>query len=346
MAKKQKVGILFGGRSTEHEISVRSAASVLAALDMKKFVPVLMGIDKSGTWLDAAESSKLLKGEKLSKKKADLMPRFDPKGVDVIFPVLHGANGEDGAMQGFLKLVDVPYVGPGILGSAAGMDKDVTKRLLANAGIGVAPGLVFKAHERAGIKFSAVKKALGLPLFVKPANAGSSVGVSKVRNEKEFHAALDAAFKFDSKLLIEIAVVGREIEVAVMGNEHPAASIPGEIIPGEEFYSYDDKYAATSASVAKIPADIPKKVAQEIQKVAVQAYEALTLEGMTRVDFFYTADGKLLINEVNTLPGFTSISMYPKMWEASGVPFKELVTKLIELALARHTREKALVATF
>ena len=344
MAKKLKVGILFGGRSTEHEISVRSAASVLAALDTKKFTPVLMGIDKSGTWLDAMESAKLLKGEKLPKRKPDLMPKFSSK-VDVIFPVLHGANGEDGAMQGFLKLVDIPFVGPGILGSAAGMDKDVTKRLLKEAGIDVADGLVFKAHERKGIKFASVKKVLGLPMFVKPANAGSSVGVSKVRNEKEFYAALDTAFKFDSKLLVEAAVIGREIEVAVMGNEHPVASIPGEIIPGEEFYSYDDKYASTSASVSKIPADIPKKVGQEIQKIAVKAYETLTLEGMTRVDFFYTNDGKMLINEVNTLPGFTSISMYPKLWEASGVPFTELVTKLIELAIARHMRENALTTT-
>lgn len=345
MAKKLKVGILFGGRSTEHEISVRSARSVLLALDTKKFVPVLMGIAKDGTWLDAAESAKLLAGERLSKKKGDLMPRLDPKKIDVVFPVLHGANGEDGAMQGFLKLVDIPFVGPSVLGSAAGMDKDVTKRLLAGAGIGVADGLVFRSHERAGIRFASVKKRLGLPLFVKPANAGSSVGVSKVRNEKEFYAALDTALRFDSKLLVEAAVVGREIEVAVMGNEHPVASVPGEIIPGEEFYSYDDKYASTSASVSKIPADIPKKVAQEIQKTAVRAYEALTLEGMTRVDFFYTHDGRLLINEVNTLPGFTSISMYPKMWEASGVSFTELVTRLVELALARHEREKSLVAT-
>lgn len=345
MAKKLRVGIVFGGRSTEHEISIRSARSVLKALDTKKYTPTLIGITKEGTWLDAADSAKLLKGEKLPKRKASLVPMLDPKKVDVLFPVLHGANGEDGSMQGFLKLIDVPFVGPSVLGSAVGMDKDVAKRLLSGAGIGVAPGLVFKAHERAHIKFTSVKKKLGLPLFVKPANAGSSVGVSKVRTENEFADAIDAAFRFDSKLLVESAIVGREIEVAVMGNEHPVASIPGEIVPGEEFYSYDDKYAATSTSVSKIPADLPKKIMLEIQKTAVHAYEALSLEGMTCVDFFYTNDGHLLVNEVNTLPGFTSISMYPKMWEASGLAFSELLTRLIDLALARHAREKALTPT-
>lgn len=343
MAQKLKVGILFGGRSTEHEVSLRSAASVLAAIDRKKFTPVLLGIAKDGTWLDSSESAKLLKGERLSKHKTDLMPKLDSKKIDVVFPVLHGANGEDGSMQGFLKLINVPFVGPGILGSAVGMDKDVTKRLLVEAGIKVADGIVCRAHERPALSFSTAKKKLGLPLFVKPANAGSSVGVSKVRTEKEFRAAMSVAFKFDTKLLVEKAIIGREIEVAVIGNEYPVASIPGEIVPGDEFYSYDDKYASTSASISKIPADLPKKVVLEIQKNAVKVYSALSLEGMTRVDFFYTEEGELFVNEVNTLPGFTSISMYPKMWEASGVPFPELVTKLIECALARHTRENALV---
>ncbi len=342
MAKKITVGILFGGRSTEHEVSIRSARSVLAALDTKIYSPVLIGIDKNGTWLGASESAAFLKSGKAQKKKQDLMPKLDTKKIDVVFPVLHGSFGEDGVMQGFLKLIDMPFVGPGVLGSAVGMDKDMTKRLLTEAGIAVSKGLVFHAHEKDAIKFAAVKKTLGLPMFVKPANAGSSVGVSKVRNEKEFSAAVVTAFKFDSKLLIEEAIVGREIECAVLGNEGLMAAIPGEIIPGEEFYSYDDKYASTSASVAEIPAKMPKADAEKLRAIAVRAYRTLSLEGMTRVDFFYTKEGKLLINEVNTLPGFTSISMYPKMWEASGLSFTKLVDRLITLALERSEREAAL----
>ncbi len=343
MAKKIVVGILFGGRSTEHEVSIRSARSVLAALDTKKYKPVLVGIDKNGTWLTPAESGGLLKTGKAPKKKTDLMPKLDAKKLDVIFPVLHGSFGEDGTMQGFLKLIDMPFVGPGVLGSSVGMDKDMTKRILTEAGIPVAKGLVFRAHEKNTIKFADAKKKLGLPMFVKPANAGSSVGVSKVRNEKEFDSAIKIAFKFDSKLLIEEAVVGREIECAVLGNDGLLAAAPGEIIPGEEFYSYDDKYAATSASVSEIPAKMPKADADKLRAIAVKAYAALGLEGMTRVDFFYTKERKLLINEVNTIPGFTSISMYPKMWEASGLSFMKLVDRLITLALERYAKETALM---
>lgn len=342
MAKKITVGVLFGGRSTEHEVSIRSARSVLAAIDTKKYKPVLIGITKDGTWLGEKESAAFLKTGKAPKKKTDLMPKLDAKKINVVFPVLHGSFGEDGTMQGFLKLIDMPFVGPGVLGSSAGMDKDVTKRLLTQAGIAVSKGVVFRAHEKNDIRFLSVKKQLGLPMFVKPANAGSSVGVSKVRNEKEFNAAISIAFKFDSKILIEEAIVGREIECAVLGNEGLLAAIPGEIIPGEEFYSYNDKYAATSSSVSEIPANMPKADMEKLRTIAVTAFRTLELEGMTRVDFFYTKDGKLLINEVNTIPGFTSISMYPKMWEASGVSFTMLVDRLITLALDRHTKEAAL----
>ena len=345
MAKKIRVGILFGGRSTEHEVSIRSARNVVDVLDKKKFAPVLIGIDKNGTWLDLDDSKKMLATGKTPKAKPNLVPKIDPKKVDVVFPVLHGAYGEDGTMQGFLKLIGVPYVGPSLLGSSMGMDKDVTKRILREAGIGVSDGLVVEKHEAKNINFGKIKKQFGLPLFIKPANAGSSVGVSKVRNEKEFGAALATAFRFDTKVLIEKAILGREIECAVLGNEFPEAAIPGEIIPGEEFYSYDDKYASTSTSAVQIPAKIPKNILEQVRKTAVVAYKALELEGMTRVDFFYTNDGKLLINEVNTIPGFTSISMYPKMWEASGVSFTDLVTRLIELAIVRNEREKALVSS-
>ena len=342
MVKKNKVGILFGGRSTEHEVSIRSAKNVYDVIDRKKFEPILMGIDKNGTWLDVAQSKILLDTGKAPKTKQDLMPKIDLKKIDVIFPVLHGAFGEDGTMQGFLKLVGIPFVGPSLIGSTVGMDKDITKRILREAGIMVTPGVAIKKHEIKNINFNRIKKELGLPLFVKPANAGSSIGVSKITNQKEFHLAVENAFSFDSKILIEKAILGREIECAVLGNENPKASIPGEIIPGDDFYSYDAKYALTSKSVAEIPANIPKKILEQIQKTAVVAYKALELEGMTRVDFFYTNDSKLLINEVNTIPGFTSISMYPKMWEASGISFTELVTKLIEFGIARHKRENAL----
>ena len=345
MAKKIRVGILFGGRSTEHEVSIRSAKNVIDVIDRKKFAPILIGIDKQGTWLTEAESKILLSTGKSPKKKQDLMPKLDLKKIDVVFPVLHGSFGEDGTMQGFLKLVGKPYVGPSLLGSGMGMDKDVTKRILREAGIGVSGGVVVEKHEMQSISFNKIKKQFGLPLFVKPANAGSSVGVSKVKNEKEFAAALETAFKFDAKVLIEEAIVAREIEVAVLGNEFPEAATPGEIIPGEEFYSYADKYASESKSMAQIPAAIPKKDLEKIRKIAVLAYKALELEGMTRVDFFYKQDGSLLINEVNTIPGFTSISMYPKMWEVSGLSFTDLVTKLLEFAIARFERENSLKST-
>jgi D-alanine-D-alanine ligase len=345
MATKKRVGIIFGGRSPEHDVSLRSARSVLAALDTKKYTPVLIGIDRLGTWLDAAESRTLLETGKAPKRKQDLMPKLDLKKIDVVFPVLHGSFGEDGIMQGFLKLVGLPFVGPGVLGSAMGMDKDVTKRILAHAGIAVSPGIVVRKEELAGLSFARVKKQLGLPLFIKPANAGSSVGVSKAKNEKDFADAVAMAFRFDSKILIESAIDGREIECAVLGNEDPIVAIPGEIIPGEEFYSYDDKYASSSASSVEIPANIPKATLREIKETAVLAYKALCLEGLSRVDFFYTRDGKLLINEVNTIPGFTSISMYPKMWEATGMPMQELVSRLLEAALSRHEKESGLATT-
>ena len=341
MAKKIRVALVFGGRSTEHEVSLRSAASILAALDTKKYSPVLVGITKAGVWLDPADSKDLLAGKKVS-KKGNTVPVFDPKSADVVFPIVHGSFGEDGTLQGFLKIVGIPFVGPGVLGSSLGMDKDFTKRILREANIGVTEGVVVRKHERESIRFAQIKKKLGLPLFIKPANAGSSVGVSKARNEKEFFAALDTAFRFDGKVLVEKAIDGREIEVAVMGNEFPEASIPGEIIPGDEFYSYDAKYAATSASVSEIPARLSKQELKNIRETAVAAYNALGLEGMTRVDFFLTKDGSILLNEVNTIPGFTSISMYPKMWEASGLSYPALLDKLISFALERHASEAAL----
>lgn len=334
MSKKIRVAILFGGRSTEHKVSINSAKNVFEAIDKKKFTPLLIGIDKNGTWLNEEQSEIMLKTGVAPKIKKDLMPKINIKNIDVVFPVLHGAFGEDGTMQGFIKLIGLPCVGPSVLGSAMGMDKDVTKRILHEAGIDVAAGVVLRKSEMSLVSFNKIKRQFGLPLFVKPANSGSSVGVSKVHNEKEFVVAVENAFNFDKKILIEEAIEGREIECAVWGNEFPEATIPGEIIPGEEFYSYDDKYSSASKSKIQIPANLPKKDIENIRKIAILAYKVLELSGMTRVDFFYTKNCRLLVNEVNTIPGFTSISMYPKMWENMGVSFKDLISQLIEFAIS------------
>ncbi|HEV7702556.1 MAG TPA: D-alanine--D-alanine ligase family protein [Candidatus Paceibacterota bacterium] len=321
MAKKKlKIGVLFGGKSAEHEVSINSAKNIIKALDKSKYTIVPIKIPKNGQFNFA-----------LIKK------------VDVIFPVLHGPFGEDGSMQGLLKLSEVPFVGAGVLGSAVGMDKDIMKRLLRDAGIPIGKFITFMASDK--INFSKVKKELGLPLFIKPANMGSSVGVSKVKNEKEFKKAIHEAFKYDSKIIIEENISGREIECSVLGNEHPMASIPGEITTAQEFYSYDAKYSDTE-SVVKIPAKINLGTRQTIQKLAIQTFQALNCEGLARVDFFLKKNGKILINEINTMPGFTNISMYPKMWEASGIPQEKLMDRLIALAIERFDKEKKLKTTF
>ena len=321
--KKIRVAILFGGKSAEHEVSIRSAKNVLASIDRKKYQVFPLKIGRDG--------------------KLRQLISFLEK-VDVVFPVLHGPMGEDGTVQGLLKLADIPFVGAGVLGSAVGMDKDVMKRLLAEAKIKVADFLVFTKNS--GIKFSEVKKRLGLPIFVKPANLGSSVGISKARNEKEFRAAVRLAGKFDNKILIEKYIKGREIECSVLGNEKPIASLPGEIIPTHEFYSYEAKYIDENGARFEIPAHLSKKVIAEVRALAVRAFKVLCLEGMARVDFFLTPQNKVIINEVNTIPGFTNISMYPKLWAASGISQPELVDRLIMLAIERHQREKLLKTSY
>ena len=317
MAKRKlKVGVLFGGKSAEHEVSVASAKNIMVALDERKYDITQVKITREGKF-----NVKIL------------------RNFDVIFPVLHGPFGEDGSMQGLLKLTEVPFVGAGVLGSAVGMDKDVMKRLLRDAGLPIAKFIVKRAGER--LSFNEAKKALGLPLFVKPANMGSSVGVSKVRNEKEWKIAIKEAFTYDNKILIEEFVPGREIECAVLGNEKPIASVPGEIIASQEFYSYDAKYV-DEGSVVEIPAKIPQKTAKEIRELAVKTFRALNCEGMGRVDFFLKKNGEILVNEINTIPGFTDISMYPKMWEASGIPQTKLLDILINLAIERFSKERKL----
>jgi len=335
--------------------------NVLDALDKSKYQPVMIGIDKAGQWHLNDQSDFLLNetNPKLislngSQQKVALrsengmnqlvrVDSHEPVGVvDVIFPVLHGTNGEDGTIQGLLKIAGVPFVGAGVLGSAVGMDKDVTKRLLRDAGILVADFLAFNSAANAMAAFSEVTSKLGLPVFVKPANLGSSVGISKANNAEEFRQAIHDAFQYDRKVLVEQSVVGQEIECSVLGNAEPIASLPGEILPQHEFYSYEAKYIDENGAVLKIPANLSDEATERVRHLAIRAYQVLCCEGMARVDMFVRENGEIIINEINTIPGFTRISMYPKLWEASGISYPELLDRLINLAIERHIQESAL----
>jgi D-alanine-D-alanine ligase len=360
MNKKLRVAILFGGKSAEHEISLISARNIVDAMDKNKYEVVAIGIDKQGRWhLD--EGARLLLGKSATKVEFQdaanatavlpgntAMPMVRTSGIasdglgaiDVVFPILHGPFGEDGTVQGLLKLANLPFVGAGVLGSAVGMDKDVMKRLLRDAAVPIGKFLAFNRAEK--ISFAKVRKALGMPLFVKPANLGSSVGISKVSKPGEFAAAVKDAFRYDNKIVIEEFIDGREIECSVLGNEHPIASLPGEIVVNRDFYSYDAKYLDANGARFEIPAHLPAQVVKKIRAIALQAYHALCCEGMARVDFFVQANGRVLVNEINTIPGFTKISMYPKMWQASGISYAKLIDRLIQLAMQRHRAEKRL----
>jgi D-alanine-D-alanine ligase len=363
--KKTRVIILFGGRSAEHEISLLSARNVLHALDRERFEPVLVGIDKLGHWrresertLEAATGDPRLvaldaRAPAVSIEQGLALPeRLDvPMGSDdVVFPALHGTYGEDGTVQGMLELAGVAYVGAGVLGSAVGMDKEFAKRLLCEAGL---PVVEYQVATAAGFRadprgVAARAEALGFPLFVKPANAGSSVGVSRVRDASQIEAAVRGALAFDRKVLLERGVDAREIECAVLGNDEPRASVPGEIVVEHRdgFYSYDAKYVDPDAAKWKIPADLTPNLMARVQDLACATFRALDLAGMARVDFFLDRKTHgLYVNEVNTLPGFTAVSMYPKMWEASGLPPQALVTRLIELAIERRDARRALSTT-
>lgn len=322
MKKKLKIGVLFGGKSAEHEVSLMSAKNIIEALDSKKYQVGKIKIQKSGE-LDFNSLKK----------------------YDVIFPVLHGPFGEDGTIQGLLKFLDIPFVGAGVLGSALSMDKEVTKKLLGEARIPTPKFLVL--HKGHKISFKEAVKKLGKILFIKPANMGSSVGVHKVKTEKDFKSAMKDAFCYDSKILIEEAIVGREIECSVLGNDKPRASLPGEIISTNErgFYSYKAKYLDESGAILKIPAELPKALRKKVQIMAVETFKALNCEGMARVDFFLKKNGEVLVNEVNTIPGFTDISMYPKLWVKSGIPQTKLLDSLIALAIERFEKEKSLKTT-
>ncbi len=318
MRKKLSVAILFGGKSAEHEVSLQSAKNVIEALNKDKYIISKIKIGKDGKF-----------SEGILKK------------CDVVFPVLHGPYGEDGSIQGLLKLSGVPFVGAGVLGSAVGMDKDVMKRLLSQAGIKNAKAIVLRAGEK--LSFEKAKKELGLPMFVKPANLGSSVGVSKVKSKADFHKAISDALKYDSKIIIEEAIVGRELECAVLGNEIPVASGIGEVVLNAEFYSYDAKYIDEDGAVIEIPAkNLSLKDAKRLREVAVKAYKTLECAGLGRVDMFLTRKGEIYVNEINTIPGFTNISMYPKLWEQAGIPQTKLFDILINLALDRFKKEQKL----
>ena len=395
--KKLRVGVLFGGRSGEHEVSLLSAASVLHAIDKEKYEVVPIGITKDGRWLTSSDAENLLTGKLVLEPRqlragdpdttspaavlargeavvvppepvhrqtglvpfqtdAALMRRASDRAinVDVIFPVLHGTFGEDGTIQGLLELADIPYVGAGVLGSAAGMDKDIMKSLFMASGLPIVKHVTilrsaWESDRKSTQKL--IEKKLKYPVFVKPANLGSSVGISKAHDRKELGPAIEEAAKFDRKIVIEQGVGGnkgkaREIECSVLGNDNPAASVPGEIVPGKEFYDYTAKYLDEGSQLI-IPAKLSKAQAKTVQELAVKAFQAVDCSGLARVDFLMEpgassgkSGGKIYLNEINTMPGFTSISMYPKLWAASGLGYADLIDRLIQLALERHTDKK------
>ncbi|HEU5002267.1 MAG TPA: D-alanine--D-alanine ligase family protein [Actinomycetota bacterium] len=347
-APRIRVGLLFGGRSGEHEISCVSARHVAAAFDPVRYQVVPIAITREGRWLLPDVSRRVLEGGPLALPETALevggIPvTVDAVGLDVVFPVLHGPFGEDGTVQGLLEMAGIPYVGSGVLGSAVGMDKDVMKRLFRDAGLPIADFEVVREAEWARSREAVVARAarLGLPCFVKPANLGSSVGVSRAVAAGDLPGAIDEALRHDTKALVEEAVPGREIEVAVLGNEDPEAAVPGEVIAGADFYSYEAKYVDGTART-EVPARLPPAVAEAVQALAVRAFRAVEASGMARVDFFYVESAarerRLILNEINTIPGFTVISMFPKMWEASGLRYPRLIDRLIELAFERHAQ--------
>jgi len=378
-----RVGIIFGGRSGEHEISLRSALTVMRAMDPAKYEIVPIGIARDGQWFSRADAMKVLNDATERRGELDdsgvpvsLLPhpgggglvRYSVEGggrdavvsdsgsdlgapLDVIFPVLHGTYGEDGTVQGLLELAGIPYVGAGVLGSALGMDKEAQKRVLRDCGL---PVVRFVALDRSDYREQprlALRLAdeLGYPVFVKPNALGSSIGIRKVKQPDDLAAALDDAFQYDRKALIEAACEGRELECSVLGNDRPQASLPGEIVIGRshDFYSYESKYLDPEGAECKIPAALPPAVVERIRTLAVAAFKALSLRGMARVDFLARRDlNEIFINEVNTIPGFTSISMYPKLWEASGLPLASLIDRLIELALEEHRDRASLKITY
>lgn len=341
--------ILCGGESGEHEVSLQSANSIIQHIPRDKYNVVAVGISKTGEWktgehlfINENDPAHIALADHLQPAKLE-NGTLNGQKIDVVFPIIHGTFGEDGCLQGLLQFNHLPYVGAGILGSSVGMDKDITKRVVESIGVSCAPHVVMYKWDEQYPEYGEVAEKLGDTLFIKPCNLGSSIGISKARNKEEYDSALKTAFKFDSKILVESFVKGREIELAVLGNEKLEASAPGEVIPGGDFYSYETKYIESDLTELKIPAEFSDEMVAKLKESATRIFRSLGLFGMSRVDFFVTSDDKIYLNEVNTLPGFTKISMYPKLWGYSGIPYPELIDRLLELAMDRYEKDSHLL---
>lgn len=363
--KKLRVGVIMGGKSGEHEVSIISAASVIKALDRNRYNVIPIGITKTGKWISGPQTIKILKTESKG-KILDKILLPDPnqrsliaikdsqisreKPLDVIIPILHGTYGEDGKVQGLFELADIPYVGAGVLGSAVGMDKIIMKKLFKQSDLDTPEFAYFQKNDWLKYRSKIIKQIeskLKYPVFVKPANLGSSVGITKAKNRDQLITSIKEAIKYDRRVIIEQAIKKvREIECAVLGNDNPKASIPGEVIPNLEFYSYEAKYIDENGAILKIPATLNKKMVKDIQEMSIKAFKILDLAGMARIDFLIANNKKIYISEVNTIPGFTSISMYPKLWEASGIPYSKLLDILIKLAIERHQEKQELKTSY
>lgn len=357
---KKNVAIICGGRSPEHNISLISAQNVIHSLDSELFDPVIIGISKEGDWYyyvdrislenpDSPTDIRLIPSEHkiyLSQNATvlgiyDVSSNIHLRDIDVVFPILHGNNGEDGSIQGLCRIAGLPIVGCGISGSALCIDKDLMKKVLRDADIPVAPSVTVRSSSKFKYTYDVVSASLGDTLYIKPANLGSSIGVECVSDVESYKTALDTALSYCDKVLVESRVIGREIECAVLGNEDPQASVIGEIIPQVDFYTFENKYVNADGALLSIPADLPEEVVLIAQKLSIKTFQALDCLGLSRVDMFYKEDGTLLINEVNTMPGFTNISMYPKLWEYDGIPQSDLITRLVTFALERYKKENS-----
>jgi D-alanine-D-alanine ligase len=352
MTRRAKVGILFGGRSAEHEVSVVSAQGVMAAIDTDRFQPMPIGVSRTGTWLTPAQTEQALARIRSERLKALEEPLGDGilyrtqaltalRRVDIVFPLIHGTNGEDGTLQGLLELIGVPYVGAGVAASAVGMDKALQKTIFRQLNIPVADDVVVSTsmwhRDPNGVR-QGIEATISYPCFVKPANGGSSIGTSKVRSQEDLDQAMDEAFRYDRKVLVEKHIDARQVETAVLGNDEPEASPVGEVTFENEFYDYSAKYDDPRTQL-HIPADMPASTSDRLRELAIEAYKAIDCAGFARVDFFLTSDNQLLLNEVNTIPGFTPMSMYPKLWEYAGISYRDLITRLIELGFERHSEK-------
>jgi D-alanine-D-alanine ligase len=349
--KKINVGIFFGGRSVEHEISLISAKNIIDTINKKKYKIIPIGINKNGKFLFYKDKNYILNSDNAKKvhlskngipitfsfnKNREIIGVFDKSlrtKIDVAFPILHGSFGEDGTIQGLFELAGIPYVGTGVLGSAIGMNKDVAKKLLENSGIKTAKYLIFNISEKKQIKFSYIISKLGCPFFIKPTSSGSSVGVYKIKTKNDFNKKINEIFKICDRIMCEEMIMGREIECSVLGDKNPIASLSGEVIPNHEFYSYEAKYLDENGAKLKTPANLPKEIAHKIQETAIKIFKLLECKGMARVDGFIKKNGDYIFSEINTIPGFTKISMYPKLWEISNIPQAKLIDKLIQITL-------------